>query len=59
VPVVVGGGVPPPAGGAVGDSPLHAANKNRSASSAIHDFCCLNAFMSAPWQPGRGVNRNA
>src|SRR6188768_928200 len=40
--------VPPPAGGAVGDSPLHDANRKRSASSAIHDFCCLIAFMSAP-----------
>src|SRR5205085_5873924 len=36
---------PPPAGGAVGVSPLHAANNRRMPSSAIQDFRFLNLNM--------------
>jgi hypothetical protein len=52
----VGGVVPPPdglpppllEGGAVGDSPLHAANRRRTAINTIHDFRSLIQFMCEP-----------
>ena len=42
------GGVPPPVGGAVGDSPLQAPRKTTIAATAIHDFRWFIVLMSNP-----------
>jgi hypothetical protein len=44
----VPGGELPPVGGAVGVSPLHAANSRRTAMKTIHVFRSLNLVMSEP-----------